>query len=135
MHERAVRHAVGCLARAERLSGIADVSGPADALPNELTSAWLGDWVERAKKGLERAWDDARKEAEDVRERAKKVAENVQSGARALASLPSKAVDTVRDALERLIEVAQRIQWTFTASTVIASIIMAAGFARYMGWL
>lgn len=95
----------------------------------------MDDWIERAKRGLERAYEDAKKDADDVRERAKKVAESVESGATALKSLPGKVIDTARDALEQLISVAQKIQWAIIFGGVAATVLLGLIFARYMGWI
>lgn len=114
------------------------MSGPADATPDsvgDLTPAWLDDWLTRAKRSLEQAADDAKKRAEEVRDRAKAIAKNVESGAKTLASLPGQAIDTARGALEKLVETAQRIQWTITFASIGVTVILGLAFSRYMGWI
>ena len=110
MPHPALGHATLCLRRAESLAGLAGgVSGPADAPPAELTHAWMGDWVERAKRGIEKAWDDAKSEAESARDRAKQVAESIQSGAQAVRRLPGQVVDAAREELDRIIQAAKKV--------------------------
>jgi hypothetical protein len=132
----ALTHATVCLRRAETLAGLAGaVSGPADAAPVELSAAWINDWVERAKRGLETAWDDAKKEAESAKDRAKKIAENIESGAKAVKAMPGQVVDTAREALEKIVHVAQVIQWTIIGGGILLTVILGGIYARYMGWI
>lgn len=127
------------LRRAETLAGLAGcVSGPADMPPANLLSLepdWVENWVERAKRSLENARDEAKKTAETARETARKIASSVESGAKTLTQLPGQVIDTARASLERIIEIAQNIQYAIVGGSIVVTAILGLAFARYMGWI
>lgn len=147
----AVWKAATCLRRAETLSGLAGcVSGPADVPAALLSTEWVQDWIDRAKKTLEHALDEARRDADEAKEKARKIAEAVKEGAESINPLVQarKTAESIKQSvtegadsvseklsrgLERIIAVAKKII-LYTGIGIGALILVWLGFSVLTGW-
>jgi hypothetical protein len=84
--ERNLWRAVEALKQAESLAQIAGaISGPADTVPPAgQEESWGADWVERAKRALQRANDLWQQGTDASKERARRIATRVKEGSRAV---------------------------------------------------